>query len=152
MDAPAVRQTEPISELARSEIPAPRSDDVLDQNKKVMPGTVDVTQAIAFAEKFVHDNGYTDFKPDDPSKLTPESIERTGRDTWIDKRFNTIRSKAKGYLTRGKNDPSGWTVGFELIKPRDSNAGRAVTMDAKGGRVRMQHQDLRLGRLLPRPD
>ncbi len=152
VDSPKVRQSEPISELAQHEILAPKSDVVTNQNKELAPGTIDVTQALAIAEHFVHDNGYTDFKPDDPSKLTPESIEWTERDTWIDRRFNTIRSKAIGYSKGAKSDFDGWTIGFELTNPRNRNHGRAVTMDARGGMLRMQHQDLLLDKLLPRPD
>ncbi len=127
VDAPKVRQGEPISELAQNEIPAPKSDDVTNQNKELVPGTIDVTQAIAIAEKFVHDNGYTDFKPDDPGKLTPESIEWTERDTWIDRRFNTIRSRAIGYSKGAESYFDGWTIGFELTNPGNRNDGRAVT-------------------------
>ena len=152
VDAPKVRQSEPISELAQNEILAPKSDDVTNQNKELVPGTIDVTQAIAIAEKFVHDNAYTDFKPDDPSKLTPESIEWTKRDTWIDRRFNTIRSKAIGYSKGAGSYFDGWTIGFELTNPGNRNLGRAVTMDARGGMLRMQHKDLLLDKLLPRPD
>jgi hypothetical protein len=152
VDAPKIRQSEPISELAQNEILASKSDDVTNQNKERVPGTIDVTQAIALAEKFVHDNAYTDFKPDDPGKLTPESIEWPDRDTWIDRRFNTIRSKAIGYSKGAGSYFDGWTIGFELTNPTNRNHGRAVIMDARGGMLRMHHQALLLDKLLPRPD
>jgi hypothetical protein len=116
------------------------------------PGRIDAAQAVKIAEQFVRDNGYTDYIPPDTNKLVPESYERLGREDWIARRRNTLRPLALGYFEGARRDPSGWTVGFEYVEPSDRGLGRAVTMDERGGLLRMQHQDLRLKFLRPRPE
>lgn len=115
-------------------------------------GRIGATQAIKIAEQFVRDNGYTEYVPPDSSKLTPESIEWSGRADWISHRRNTLRPKALGCAEGARNDENGWTVGFERVDPSDRGTGRAVTMDARGGSVRMQHVDYILSRLKPRSE
>jgi hypothetical protein len=116
---------------------------------------IDARQAVRIAERFVRENGYTDFIPDDPRRLVPESIEfsRNRRD-WLKSRHNELKPQAVGYRNGSRNDPKGWTVGFALVKPTDATppVGRAVTMDARGRRVRVEHMDFYLRRLEPRPD
>ncbi len=116
---------------------------------------IDARQAVRIAERFVRANGYTDFIPDDPLQLTPESIEfsRDRRD-WLKGRHNTLKPKAVGYRKGRRNDPRGWTVGFARVKPRDSKrpVGRAVTMDARGKIVRVEHMGFYLDGLEHRPD
>jgi hypothetical protein len=120
---------------------------------KPNPKVIDATQAVRIAEQFVRENGYTDFVPEDISKLTPESIERWEREGWIAHRHKTLRPHALGYLRGGKNDPNGWTVGFERVKPsRDQGVGRAVTMGGHGEGLMIQHKDFFLKNLEPRPE
>jgi hypothetical protein len=116
------------------------------------PRVIDAQQAVRIAERFVRENGYTDFVPPDASKLVPESIEFSGRDEWLAERHDTLRPRARGYLKGGRNDPKGWTVGFELVKPLgDERYGLAVTMDEHGENVRLQHMGFNLQVLRPRP-
>jgi hypothetical protein len=116
---------------------------------------IDARQAVQIAERFVRENGYTDFIPDDPRQLVPESMEfsRDRRD-WLKGRHNTLKPKAVGYRKGSRNDPKGWTVGFALVKPSDATraVGRAVTMDTRGRSVRVEHMGFYLERLETRPD
>jgi hypothetical protein len=116
---------------------------------------IDARQAVRIAERFVRRNGYTDFIPDDPRQLVPESIEfsRDRRD-WLKARHNTLKPKAVGYLKGSRNNSKGWTVGFALVKPTDSTpaVGRAVTMDARGHNLRVEHMGFYLDSLESRPD
>ena len=115
------------------------------------PKVIDAERAVRLAERFVRENGYTDFVPPDASKLVPEGVEFSGREEWLAERHNTLRPRARGYLKGSRNDPSGWTVGFELVKPlEDGDFGRAVTMDEHGDHVRMQHMGFNLKVLRPR--
>jgi hypothetical protein len=52
-------------------------------------------EAVRIAERFVRENGYTDFTPDDARQLVPESIEfsRDRRDR-LERRHNTMRRNA----------------------------------------------------------
>jgi hypothetical protein len=146
--APAAQRHAP----AVAENPAIPADEAPKARAASDPGRIDAAQAIRIAEAFVHDNGYTDFEPPDARKLVPESFERFGREEWIALRRNTLRPRAVGYLEGEMRDPSGWTVGFERVKAPNSRLGRAVTMDAHGGMVRMQHREFRLTALKPRPE
>jgi hypothetical protein len=119
-------------------------------------GLIDARRAVRIAEGFVRENGYTDYVPEDISLLVPESMEfsRNRRD-WLRQRHNTLRPRAVGYQKGGRNDPKGWTIGFELVNPIRENAdrvGRAVTMDARGRRLTVQHMGFYLDGLEPRPD
>ena len=101
---------------------------------RLAKGTIDARQAVAIAERFVRENGYTDFVPDDLRCLVPESIEfsREPRN-WLKGRHNQLKPQAVGFRKGSRNDREGWTVGFELVDPTNVTpaTGRAVTMDAK---------------------
>jgi hypothetical protein len=116
---------------------------------------IDARQAVRIAERFVRENGYTDFVPDDPSQLVPESVEfsRDRRD-WLKNRQSTLKPKAVGYLKDSGSKSKGWIVGFALVKPRNSTrpVGRAVTMDARGHNVRVEHKGFLLDGLEPRAE
>jgi len=118
-------------------------------------GAINARQAVQVAERFVRENGYTDFVPEDPRRLVPESIEfsRDRRD-WLKKRHNQLKPRTVGYRKGSRNDPEGWTVGFALVKPTDEArpTGRAVTMDTRGRRVRVEHMGFYLEGLEPRPE
>ncbi len=127
-------------------------------NRAVAPrrnGTIDARQAVRIAERFVRENSYTDFVPDDLSRLVPESIEFSAnpRD-WVKGRHNELKPQAVGYRKGSRNDPEDWTVGFALVDPMNvtTDVGRAVTMDAKGRRARVEHMGFDLKGLEPRPD
>jgi hypothetical protein len=137
---------EPARAAKTPEQEVPRRHDVSD------PGVMGAARAIEIAEKFVRDNGYTDHVPPDSSKLTAESIEWEERNDWIAGRHNTLRPRARGYLKRGHNQSSGWLVGFDYFEPSGRGHGRAVTMDEHGGSLRVEHKDLELKNLMPRPD
>jgi hypothetical protein len=141
--APALIDAAPSVKLAKPE--------VLESPKAAQPEVMDAARAIKIAEQFVRDNGYTDFVPPDGGKLVSESIERFPRKDRISQRHNTLRPRALGYMHEARNDPSGWTVGFEFVKPSDRGTGRAVTMDANGGSLRMEHKDFILKFLTSRP-
>ena len=116
---------------------------------------IDAGQAVRIAEQFVRENGYTDFVPKDVSKLEPESIEFSEDEKdWLASRHNTLRPRACGYRKGGRNDPSGWTVGFKRVKPREGHLdiGQAVTMDEHGEDVTVQHMGFFLRNLQPRPE
>jgi hypothetical protein len=116
------------------------------------PQVIDARDALRIAEAFIRENGYTDFVPEDLSKLAPESFERKEKSEWLARRHQTLNASAVGYWKGGKNDPNGWTVGFSFANsPRNSDRGRAVTMDENGGNLVVQHKDLILSHLNPRP-
>jgi hypothetical protein len=115
-------------------------------------GRISVEEAVRLAEQYIHDQGYTDFIPPDTAKLVPESIARVGRERWIGMRHNRLRPRACGYLERSRRDPDGWTVGFEFVDARNPYVGRAVTMDASGRNLRVEHVDLLLKKIKPWPE
>ena len=119
------------------------------------PKVINAVQAVRIAEQFVRDNGYTDFVPPDARKLDPESLEFSEDEkAWLAERHHTLRPRALGYRSGSRNDPDGWTVGFEEVKPVEGHPdiGRAVTMDAFGQDVVVQHMGFYLRDLQPRPE
>ena len=97
-------------------------------------------EAVALAEQFVTNNGYTAAPPLPPDKLSLESIERVpSREDLAGARYDSIQPKAYGYSRNGR----GWMVVF-CFKVPDEEAGRAVTMYEDGARIRMEHRDARL--------
>ena len=119
-----------------------------------LPQRIDAKQAVRIAEQFIRENGYTDIVPSDPGSIEPESIEfaAEGEDR-LANRHDTLRPEALGYRMGGRNNPMGWTVGFELVKPlEDPDVGRAVTMGEHGEDVMIQHMGFSLRNLEPRPE
>ena len=121
---------------------------------KALPKRIDAKKAIAIAEQFVRENGYTEFVPQDASKIDPESIEFFDDEKdWLKQRHNTLSPKALGYRNGGRNDPAGWIVGFALIEPmKNTDIGQAITMDEHGENVIVQHMGFSLSGLKPRPE
>jgi hypothetical protein len=119
-------------------------------------GAIDARQAIRIAERFVRQNGYTEFVPNEPSRLAAETLEFS-RDqrVWLRERHNTLKPRAVGFREGARNHPKGWTVGFELVRPIGDGKeaiGRAVTMDAGGRHLTVQHMGFYLDTLKHRPD
>lgn len=109
---------------------------------------LDEKMAIAAAEKFIVDNGYTDLPPlQDETQISYEPIERKSAPGEIlQTRHNTLERKAYSIGKGRKGSKLGWTVGFRY-KGGDDKSGRAVTMDLDGGNIRVEHVDLFLQKL-----
>lgn len=127
---------------ARSPEPAPQA-----------PGPIGVGRAIELAEQFVRANGYTrEFVPPDLEALVPESLEEFDRSDWlVSRQRNPLRPRAVGYLDHARNQADGWTIAFARVAPENPGRGRVVTMDARGGSIRVEHKELILDRVRPRP-
>jgi hypothetical protein len=106
------------------------------------------------AEDFVVQQGYTDLPPiADRSKWSPDSVWGKPDDVIMQSRRNSLEPRAYGVVRGAK-----WVVVFRMnpdheryreVAPnyegRVKKVGRAVTMDAYGGRIRMEHRDFNLG-------
>jgi hypothetical protein len=109
-------------------------------------------QAIRIAEGFIRANGYADDPPEDLSKL---DVAVPAHMTDEDKKFlnellaqrrNSIRPRAYGWRRGRRNDPNGWSVGFELVRTinNDPDIGQAVEMDEHGLEVWVEHMGFNL--------
>ena len=97
------------------------------------------SEAVALAERFIAENGYTDLPPD-KTKLSYETIEwESNVDLMLKQRHNTLERRAYGVRRGGKGE-SGWTVAFRY-KRHPGATGRAVTMNLDGTKARVEHQD-----------
>jgi len=102
------------------------------------------SQAVALAEQFIAQNGYTDLPPD-KTKLAYETIEwERDADRMLQQRHDTLERHAYGVLRGRKGGEPGWTVVF-CYKAHCGSAGRAVTMNLDGSEPRVEHVDFRLG-------
>ena len=101
--------------------------------------------AVALAEKFIAENGYTNAAPDRlKEKLDFESIERAPtRDEMLRRRQNTLRPKAIGAKTGRKGSKDGWSIAFDYVQAfrGDQDTCRVVTMNADGSDIRVEHVD-----------
>jgi hypothetical protein len=119
---------------------------------------VDAAEAIHLAECFLIANGYTDRPPmEDKSKLSYESWDDgPPAEEALARRHNTVENRAYGVMKGGRSK-DGWAVVFRynLNHPSFSRfrpefrehlktVGRGVTMDAYGGRMRVEHEDFAL--------
>jgi hypothetical protein len=114
-------------------------------------------EAIRLAEQFIVQNGYTDLPTiKDKTKLSHEGIDFADPDDRLKQRFNTLERKAYA-VGKGDVRKDGWTIVFRynannerarrIIPNYDRHiktVGRAVTMEADGSDIRMQHQDIYL--------
>ena len=110
--------------------------------QRAADGSLLEREAVRVAEQFIADNGYTDLPPlADRRQLSFETIEWADNiDEMLRLRHNTLERKAYG-VRRGKwGDPQGWTIAFRS-KGEDQQTGRRVTMDGKGGGIRVEHKD-----------
>lgn len=115
------------------------------------------SEAVRLAECFVVQNGYTDLPPmQDLSKLSYETFDDVPpAERALEVRRNTLERRAYGVRNGGKGGDrvdvaDGWTVVFRY-NPDTKGRGRAVTMDAYGNHIRMQHPDYPLS-LFKKPE
>jgi|GEM_PF-2499804 len=102
--------------------------------------------AIFLAERFIRDNGYTDYVVSPDVILANESLERYDeREKKLAFRHNTLQPKAVGAKLTGDV----WTVGFEYTamlhekySAGERPTGRAVRFDAEGNNPQVMHKDL----------
>ena len=101
-------------------------------------------EAVALAEQFIAQNGYTDLPPD-KTKLSYENIEwESDVDRLLKQRHNTLERRAYGFLQSRKSNKSGWTIVFRYKNPSGRQAratGRAVTMNLDGSSPLVEHED-----------
>jgi leucyl aminopeptidase len=103
-------------------------------------------EAIHIAEQFVAENGYTDLLPNqDRTQLSSESLDSAEIDQRLRQRYNTLERKAYA-VGNGDVREYGWTIVFRYNQKSEDEepikeVGRAVTMDADGRNIKMQHQD-----------
>ena len=101
--------------------------------------------AIALAEKFIAQNGYTNAPPAMiRQRLDFESIERAdSRSKMLEQRHNTLQPRAIGAKQGRRGDKAGWSIAFDYVPTirggRDSC--RVVTMDRDGSSIRIEHVD-----------
>jgi hypothetical protein len=117
---------------------------------------ITASEAIQLAEQFIIDNGYTDLPAaKDKKKIVPESVNPMTGEWGMQMRHDSLQRKAYGY-SQGNRTAKDWTIVFkckykkedaEIIpdyEARLRTAGRAVTMDAYGKKIKMEHQDIKL--------
>lgn len=106
------------------------------------PQAITRAQAIALAERYVRENGYTD-QPAVRERLDPESLDwNLPREQALQMRANTLKGKAIGAQAGGRNSEPGWGVAFDYAgSMSDPSICRVVTMDPYGKGLVMQHQD-----------
>jgi hypothetical protein len=99
--------------------------------------------AVALAEKFIIQNGYTNAAPDRvKAQLDFESIERAeSRSEMLRQRHNTLRPKAIGARKGRKGSKAGWSIAFDYAPsvPGGRDLCRVVTMDSDGSGIRIEH-------------
>lgn len=120
---------------------------------------IDASEAVRLAECFVILNGYTDFPPmSDKAKLSYESwADGPPAEEALARRKSTLLWKAYGIrkeTSKLGEVEDGWTIAFrynpyfrsfmpdfdEYVQLRV----RVVTMDAYGGKMRVEHEDFNL--------
>jgi hypothetical protein len=130
-------------------VPKPTFDNPCDypqpQNRKL-----EAEEVVHLAECFIIQNGYTDLPPiTDESKLTPENVYPGTDEEGLKMRHDSLERKAYSYI-HGERYGDGWIVMFrykphpDVLKfygDRLNHIGRAVTMDAHGKRLRLEHSD-----------
>ena len=98
------------------------------------------SEAVALAEQFIAQNGYTDLPPD-KTKLSYETIEwESNVDRILQQRHNTLERRAYGVRRGRKGGDPGWTVAF-CYKGHCGTTGRVVTMNLHGTEPRVEHVD-----------
>ena len=107
-------------------------------------GTLTQSEAVALAEQFIAQNGYTDLPPD-KTKLSHETIEwESNTDKMLEQRHDTLERRAYGVRAGRKGREPGWTVVFRYKHPGGRlmrSNGRAVTINIDGSEPRVEHVD-----------
>lgn len=107
--------------------------------------TLNQKAAVALAEQFVAENGYTSAKPDRiKQRLDFEAIERAKiRSEMLLQRHNTLQPKAIGAKVGGKGSSAGWSIAFAYSSQvrGSKDSCRVVTVDADGSNIRVEHVD-----------
>lgn len=109
-------------------------------------------EAVAAAECFVIQNGYTDLPPiADRSKITPESVWGLTDEEGMKMRHNSLERKAYSYERNPDFLGGSWLIMFrfnphhpisvKFLSDRLDKDGRAVVMDLNGKRIQIQHSD-----------
>lgn len=110
-------------------------------------------RAVAVAERFIRENGYTDQAPEvakvkwDISEVVTVREVGIPRNTVLSWRKGSIKPSAYGFTNEGYNGVPGWTVYFlpargERLQPHDTRpTGRAVAMSPAFSEVFMPHMD-----------
>ena len=108
----------------------------------IWAGDLTRDQAVAKAENFILENGYTDaWHWRIKNKLDHESIEWTqDRGELIKQRHNSLERKAIGARKGRKGGQAGWSVAFEYTRDTGDSC-RVVTMDTNGSNIRVEHVD-----------
>ena len=116
---------------------------------------LDAAGAVRVAECFIIKNGYTDLPPtEDKSELTPEAVWPGTDEQGMRMRHDSLERTAFGYM-KGSRYPDGWLVVFKSKYKAEyadfpgyegslKTWGRAVTMDAHGRKLRVEHSDFKL--------
>ena len=112
-------------------------------------------EAVRIAERFVKQNGYTQYKPSakEAKHLTHEFIEPKSAAVALRFRHNTLEPCAYAYGKTGRGGKLGWTVVFRYAANgrygKDTADGRAVSMNRDGSAIRMDHSDAILKAFTP---
>lgn len=95
-------------------------------------------EAIALAERFILENGYTNAKAVElKSTLALESIELSDdKAELIKRRFNSLNRKAIG----AKKDHESWSVAFDYARIKSDKLCRVVVFRLDGSDIFMAHQ------------
>ena len=102
------------------------------------------------AEHFIIQQGYTDLPPTKDKTKLKAAFDEGADDSSIELRRNTLLKKAYG-IARGSD--TSWLVVFRVNVENEtyrlhaidvSKRGRAVTMDAYGANIMIQHQNVDL--------
>ena len=118
---------------------------------QLMPNTLlETEEAIAVAECFILENGYTDRPPlGDKSKITPENVYPQTDEAGMKRRHDSLERRAYSYYqSEGSN--KNWQILFrykpkpeivEYYGERLKTLARAVVMDQYGKDLRIMHSD-----------
>jgi hypothetical protein len=120
-------------------------------SRKPISLKINAEQAVRVAEAFIRSNGYTDRAVEEMSNLDVDIPELMAEedaaelDTFLALRRNSLLPRAYGWRRGRRNDPNGWTVGFERVGPLASpSIGQAVEMDEYGMEVHVERMGFNL--------
>jgi hypothetical protein len=101
-------------------------------------------QAVALAERFVVENGYT-AQAAKGGRLDSESLDTIlglARSEQLQLRSGSLVGKAIGAKPLNHRQEPGWSIAFDYAgQPGDPERCRVVTMDRDGAHIAIQHVD-----------